>query len=373
MTNAVEPVAVTDLSVRAIDVGYGNVKFTLRHVDMDKPIECSIYPSRSPMATGKSLTAELLRARDTVVVKVGEHEYEVGKQVNYAMGDNDESAVLERDFCLTDAYLARLLGALYYMRCNDPQGVPYTPVSTIELLVVGLPVSTYKSKDLVKSLTKRLTGYHELPNERSVEVKRVVALAQPLGAFYEYATQNKLLDMMKSQNTLIIDPGFFTFDWLLMGENFIANDRMSHSVNRGVSAILECMADEINKQEGKNVRESKLVRLLEDHYRTGNPFILFNKEIDLSKYEEKGIAVVANEAVSQMVKLIGDGSDIHNIILAGGGAKFYQNAIQAKYPYHEVLIMKEPVFSNVRGFQIAGEQIAMGKRIKERSKSKTTA
>lgn len=357
-------------TVRAIDVGYGNVKSTLRHTDLSGPIECEIFASRSPVSAGKGLAAGVLKGRDTVVIKVGGNEYEVGKEVNLALGAHDESVILDRNFCLSDAYLARMRGALYYMRGYDAKGKQYTPSDTLEMLVVGLPVNTYKDKELRQSLVKRLIGLHELPDDRSVTIERVLVVPQPLGAFYEYAFMHGMLDTLKHQVNLIIDPGFFTFDWL-MSSGLTPIDQRSDAVNRGVSAILKITAEEINKKESFKTTDSKLVAMMDDHFRTGLPFRPFNKNIDLEKYLQRGMTVV-NEAVASMVSMVGDGADIQNIILAGGGAKFYLEAIKASYPHHEIIVMDEPVYSNVRGFQILGEQMVLARRVRDRKASLVT-
>jgi plasmid segregation protein ParM len=355
--------------VRSIDVGYGNVKFTLRHPSLMKAIECDIFPSLSPVSSGKGLGAGIFKARDTVVVNVGGTEYEVGKQVALAQGTNDESVILDKQFCLSDAYLARLRGALFYMRGRDSSGIQYTGSEHIELLVVGLPVNTFHDAAMRKKLHARLVGKHDLPDGRSVHVNLAIILPQPLGAFFEYAYKCGKIDSMKNQTNLIIDPGFHTFDWLLCNGLTPAEPR-SGAVYRGVSAVLQIMVEDINKQEGFNTNPTTLSGMLNDYYRSGTPFLPFNKEIDVEKYQVRGMTVV-NEAVSAMVNKVGDGADIQNIILAGGGAKMYQAAIADKFPHHKIIVMDEPVYSNVRGFQMMGEQQILKMRVLERKVSRT--
>jgi plasmid segregation protein ParM len=354
--------------VRAVDVGFGYVKFTLHHREITEPIACENFPSHSPLSSDKGLAQALsgIKSRDTVAIKVDGIEYEVGKQVTLALGVNDESVVLGRNFCKSDAYLARLRGALFYMRGNDKNGIQYTP-DTIELLVVGLPVNTYRDKELAKHLQNRVTGLHCLPDGRSVTVERALVLPQPMGAFFQHAIKNSLLSSIKHQVSLIMDPGYFTFDWL-MSSGMTPLDVRSDAVNRGMSAIFKIMAREINKQENLEMEESILTRMLDEHYRSGIPFSPFNVEVNLSNYECYGTPVV-NEAVASMAAMVGSGGDIHNMLLAGGGAKFYHEAIQNKFPRHNVIYMEEPLYCNVRGFQMAGEQTVLAQRVKDRKVS----
>lgn len=340
--------------VRSIDLGYGNVKFTIQHKGAFSEVECDIFPSRSPIAGDKGLTAGLVQGRDTVVVNVHGTEYEVGHGVAKAQGTFDESAVLDKDFCLSDAYLARLRGALFYMMGKDKTGAEYFSGNHIELLMVGLPVSTFRNEELRNKLKVILTGTHELPNGRTVIVDRVMVMPQPLGAFFEYAFEKGMFDTMREQTNLIIDPGFFTFDWLLSA-GLSPIDARSDSVNRGMSAVIKAIAESAKKKEGWTADTGMLTRMLDEHFRDGKPFMVYGTEYNVDDYIGAGKAVI-NEAVSALANSVGDGADIQNIILAGGGAILYRDAIQDKFPRHKILIMDNPVYSNVRGFQLAGEQ-----------------
>jgi plasmid segregation protein ParM len=346
--------ALQGVVIRSIDLGYGNVKYTVQHRDAFSTVECEIFPSRSPVAGGKGLTAGIVQTRDTVVVNVHGTEYEVGHGVTKAQGTFDESAVLDKDFCLSDAYLARLRGALFYMMGTDKAGEKYFSGNHIGLLMVGLPVSTYRNEELRNKLKVILTGTHELPNGRTVIVDRVLVMPQPLGAFFEYAFDKGMFDTMRDQTNLIIDPGFFTFDWLLSA-GLTPIDARSDSVNRGMSAVIKAIAEAAKKKEGWSADTGMLTRMLDEHFRDGKPFIVYGNEHNVDDYVGAGKGVI-NEAVAALANSVGDGADIHNIILAGGGAMLYLDAIKEKFPRHKILVMDNPVFSNVRGFQLAGEQ-----------------
>lgn len=339
--------------VRATDVGFGNVKLTLKHTDSFGPIECLLFPSRSPAAGNKSLTAGIVKARDTVVVRVNGNDYEVGRGVTMAQGTFDEVSILDNDFCLSDGYLARFRGALYYMMGNDKDGKKYFAGDKISMMVVGLPVSAYQNESLRAKLRTKLTGEHELPDGRTVTVGRILVLPQPLGAFFEYAMENGMLDSMSQQNNLIIDPGFNTFDWV-MCTGLTPMDQRSGSVNRGMSAVIKAIVESAKKRENWNADTGMLIRLMDDHFREGKPFNVYGTDYDVDDYIGAGRPVI-NEAVAALTNSVGDGADIQNIILAGGGANLYVDAISAKFPRHKIIMTNNPVFSNVRGFQLAGE------------------
>ena len=234
------------------------------------------------------------------------------------------------------------------------KGDPSFNKEKLALLVLGLPVSTFRQKELHAKLKERVLGHHELPNGRSVFVERVLIMPQPLGAFFEYAFENGMFESMREQNNLIIDPGFFTFDWL-MSSSLVTIDARSDSVNRGMSSVIKAIAEGANKKEGWETDVGMLVRLLEEHFRTGKKFNVFGEDRDVTQYLAPGRAIV-NEAVSALSNSVGDGADIQNIILGGGGSTFFIEALQEKFHRHKILVMDNPVFSNVRGFQLAGEQ-----------------
>jgi plasmid segregation protein ParM len=321
---------------------------------MVSEVECGSFPSRSPSAVGKTLDSGLVKGRDTVVVSVNGGEFEVGRGVVDAQDTHDESTVLDNDFCLSDDYLARLRGALYYMMDRDETGAKYFEGDTIGLLMVGLPVATFRNEVLRKKLKTLVTGRHELPSGHSVNVERVLVMPQPMGAFFEYAFSCDLFDTLKEQINLIIDPGFFTFDWL-MSRGLTPQDARSNSVKRGMSAVIRDIATFANEKESWNADIGRLCQQLDAHFSKGTPFTVFNKPIDVSNYIDAGKSVV-NQAVASLVNSVGSGQDINNIILAGGGAPLYLEAIKKKFPHHNIVVTKSPVFSNVRGFQLAGEQ-----------------
>jgi len=338
--------------VRAIDLGYGNVKLTTQHKLMRGKIDCEQFPSSSPVAGEKILAAGVVKSRDTVVVRVNGMDYEVGRDVALAE-KTFTSSILDKDFCLSDAYLARLLGALYYMMGSEKGGDKFFPGNTIGLLAVGLPVSGFQRQSLQLELKKRLTGKHSLPQGRDVEIKNVLVLPQPLGALFEFAFENDMMEKMSVQNTLIIDIGFFTFDWL-MSAGLKTMDQRSGSVNFGMSAVILAIAEAAKKKNNWSTEIGQLVRILEDHFRHGKAFNVYGKDYDVSDYAAAARPII-NEAVASLTSSVGDGVDIQNIILTGGGASLYQAAITDKFQNHSIKVMKDPVFSNVRGFQLAGE------------------
>lgn len=341
-------VMVQNAVVRAVDVGFGNVKYVTGH-EHGHAVECHLFPSLAPQAgANQEIGAGVLQNRNTVIVEVDGVRYEVGPDAALAL-DATHGRVLDQSFPETDTYKALLRGALAYM-----------DVPEIDLLVLGLPVNNFPNyRDHVE---KVMSGRHRVPDiklhqagslaaERDVTVKSVWVLPQPLGGFFDHALRNKLFGSMKSQHNLIIDIGFYTVDWLMtVGVKPVGN--RSSAVNGGMSAILTLVAERVAAQ---HKTQTPLLKSVEEAVRSGSPVRVFGKECDISEHIAAGKAK-AREAVAQLVNKVGDGADIDNIILSGGGASFFEDVIQEKYPHHKLVIAGDPVFANVRGFQVAGEE-----------------
>lgn len=334
------------ISVRAIDVGYGNTKWVSLVAGND--IQCGIFPSLAPQASlGPDLAMGLLQRRNTVVVEVKGVKYEVGKDARLAQ-DATHGRVLDSEFSMTSAHMALIRGALFYM------GLP-----TIDLLVLGLPVNTHEKHH--QALAERVIGPHPIPfrlpsgefETREVVVKACRVVPQPIGAFFDHASRSGTYDRMRSQMNLLIDVGFYTLDWIVANGVKTINAR-SGAQNGGMSAILRSMADAIGKELGEQMSD---LSLLEEAIRTGTSPLIYGKPFDISEHLRIGKAK-AEQFVSVLTNKVGSAMDISNVILAGGGAQFFKGILQDKFPHHEIQITNDPVFANVRGFQRAGQTFA---------------
>ena len=71
------------------------------------------------------------------------------------------------------------------------------------------------------------------------------------------------------------------------------------------------------------------------------------------------VDIIAKDAVGAMVDHIGAACDVQNVILVGGGAFLFKKVVKEAFATHHVLAVKDPMFANVRGYQIAGINYAM--------------
>lgn len=329
--------------VRAVDVGYRNTKFTLGRAP-DGALRTMLIPSlATPADLGADLGANVAARRNTVLVTADGIRFEAGPDVALAMGLN-ENPVLHAQYTETPEHLALLRAAMHYM-----------DVSEIDLLVVGLPVArlaTHKA-----ALARKLIGVHPVGSGRTVLVKDVRVLPQPIGGFlYHVASQPDARELQRD-TILIIDPGFLTVDWVVAQGLQPIGKRSGHH-DSGVSAVLARMAAAISRDQRIDYKD---LRALDHGVRTGH-FKLFGEPLDLASYLADASAVM-NIAVNALVSSAGDARDIGAIVLVGGGASLFLPAIQRRYPRHAIHVVEDPVFANVRGFHIAGERLVANQAV----------
>lgn len=88
--------------------------------------------------------------------------------------------------------------------------------------------------------------------------------------------------------------------------------------------------------------------------------MIFQKPYDMKRLLPLA-ETVAEQAVSTMKEWIEAPHSLQNIILVGGGAFLFRKAVKAAFPKHRIHEVKEPMFANVRGFQLAGQNYASSK------------
>lgn len=334
--------------VRAIDIGFGNTKYT--SYVAEGTIGCGMFPSIAPQAAvNPDLSSGLFTQPLSVTVEVNGMKYQVGPDSRLS-SDAHQRRVLDAGYCLTDTYAALFRGALFYIA--QPE---------IDLLVLGLPVNLHKQH--FKELEAKFVGKHPVPFTRFAPeclVKHVKVIPQPIGAFFDHSITSGCYDRMRAQMNLLIDVGYYTLDWVV-ADGVKMNQSRSDAENGGMSAVLQAMAKSLGDEIGENIP----VALVEKAVREGTPAELYGKPHDLTKCTMVG-KQQAEQFVSVLVNRVGSSVDISNIILAGGGASFFKDVLQTKFPKHKIVTTDDPVFANVRGFQRAGgtfiEQLLSSKK-----------
>lgn len=324
--------------IRSIDLGFGFVKLD-EYNNETKELEYKSFPALAPRASNTDMSAGILGKRDTVVVDVDGTKYEIGPD-SVDLETSDVVRALNDSYIFTDQYKALTLGALYYIHEEE-----------IDLLVVGLPVSNLHQAG---ELYKLLKGEHKVNDGFSVNVKEVLVLAQPIGGLYYCmkCVDNEDFEDLKEEKNLIIDPGFLTFDFVLANGDK-PNENKSDSKPGGVSKILEAIAKSISEKH--KIRYDNLSAIDKGLRKTSRKIKISGKPEPLEEHI-KNTKSVLESSITYMTNLVGDGSDIDNIIVVGGGAKIFEKAIKAHYPDREIHIIDDSQFANVKGYQKAGEE-----------------
>ena len=251
---------VPRLVVRAIDVGYGHVKFTDGRDTETGDLRTYSIPSQSPAYKGTIVAGGggVMKRRDTFVIPIADRMYEVGREVHRALSGRQETEVLDENFALSDQYAARLFGALNYM-------MPNLPADVIDILVLGLPLNTYRK--LHRQLADRFTDTFTINDTGDrVTIRSCHVYPQPLGSYMSYIASNPTPG--RTPNALSIDPGYNTVDWFVC-QGMSANDTLSDAVQRGMGAVLRAIADHMIKTHGFDATPAELIRRIDCSLTTG--------------------------------------------------------------------------------------------------------
>lgn len=325
-----------ELIVRAVDVGYGHTKFVTGIAGSKfSDIRCASFPSRaypSPRDPTRTLGAD---GRKTFAIPMNGLFYEVGPDVMLA-ADAFRAAQIHGDYIDTPQYLALARGALRMMKLD-----------AIDLLVVGLPVAHFVARKA--ALEKLMMGRHDVGGGKTVLVRHALAMAQPNGALVDYAAQHHKVEAMENEHSLVIDPGSRTFDWLVARGMKLSHKR-SNSIDRGVSNILQLIADDISEEIGVSYTN---LENIDQALRTGKGLRVYQRTYDIERMKPL-VEIIAQEAVAAMIGRIGASYNVQHVILVGGGAFLFKRAVKAAFATHQILSVKDPLFANVRGYQIAG-------------------
>ena len=321
--------------VRAIDVGYGNTKYVLSVGE--RGIRCDHFPSIAALSKSWAKKDAIGGTRRTVAIQIDGLVYEVGKDVSL-VGNIFQARQMDDRYCERPEYLALIRGALHGMNLEH-----------IDLLVLGLPVRIFKQKRPAAFLQKKLVGAHDLGSGRSVFVERVRVVAQPTGALVQFGHGEDRMGAITGEKSLIIDCGARTFDWLVTQGLRIIEGRSS-SVNRGMYDVVKSLADGLGREAGVEITDFD--RLDEALRRGGKPKIN-GVERDMSRLMKEARAI-AVEAVAEMKHYVGNGHDIDNLILVGGGAFFFKAEVEREFPDRPLRVLDDAIYANVRGFQLAG-------------------
>jgi plasmid segregation protein ParM len=320
-----------------VDVGYGNVKYATRR--RDGTLSAGHFPSIAALSVTPELSDGATDGLNAFRVDVGQEHYVVGEDAGLALAGHESGRILNRAYHESKPFLALFRGALAYL------GKP----SEVDLLVTGLLVESVRTGR--ERLEERLTGEHPLPGGSVTRIKQAWVLPQPVGGFLHHAIGQGVYQDLRDSFSVIIDCGFFTVDWITAKGLKVAFDR-SGSTPGGVSQILVKLAQAIGDELGEPFAD---VARLDEALRNGHRLDLYARPFDFSHLWPR-VRPVMDQVCQRLLDTVGTMSDIGAVVLVGGGAALYQESIRKICKRNPLVLVKNPMYANVKGFYLAGEE-----------------
>lgn len=324
----------SQFTIRPLDVGYGNTKFMV-----DDRGTCRLFPSLAPRADPRRLRGGPLAERRTSTVLVDGILYEVGPDSALF----PDGPILHRDYIETPEYRALVYGALDAMQ-----------ISRLDLLVTGLPVYLHDSR--AQRLKELLTGKHMIREGTVVEVAEVLVVAQPVGGLIAHRHESDDWSNDPQRTRLHVDPGLFSLDSFIT-EGLTELPGLSASIEGGVCEVLKGVAQQLARDTGEICTN---LRKLDRGLREAN-FFLRGQPFDLEPYRSAATSIATRIIRGMRDRLITVLPDITEIILMGGGASYFESALREQFPGRPVQTVRDPVYANVRGFQLIGRLLKQRK------------
>jgi len=327
------------LNVEAADIGYGYVKVT-QGVDEDGNIRFKSFPSIVPRAPMSDMSGSFFVERDTIKINSAGTEYEVGPDCADIASKKDVRA-LHGNFINTEQYKVLFLAALHYIGKEE-----------IDCLVLGLPVS---NMSMEQDAIKFAKGKHTVGG-KDILVKDVLVVPQPLGLLYNHALSSGEFERYMNTNTVVIDPGFHTFDFLTTNGLRI-NANRSGAREGGMHSVLKEIADSLRRAnidfDDLNAIDKHLDLASYGPKNSQRSLLVYGEEIELVEHI-KNTAPVISENINHLINVVQDTKDISQILLGGGPSPVFQKGIKKGFPNNKIIVSNDGIFANAKGFLLWG-------------------
>lgn len=314
-----------------LDIGYSNTIGVFG--DGSSQPESFVSPSQAaPLATIPGDSG--LRAGEILVDVDGEPWVAFA-----APGRVQEGRELHADYTRSAAYQALFKASLLIAAGSG---------DVIDVLVTGLPVTQARDDNYVKALVQTMTGAHRISSKREITVKSVVVVAQPIGTLTDIYCSSDNSEIVEESVSLVLDPGFFSVDWVLFDHRELVAQSSSSSVN-AMSVLLQACNEEIALEYGGNPGVEKIEHALQ----SGRNYILmFGRKIELDACLKRAADRVIPSVMAEIKQTLRflKGRAIDCVILGGGGASIYENYAKAEFPDSLVIKPRDTVKSNAWGF-----------------------
>jgi len=321
--------------VAGIDIGYSNLKLVSGEHDADAP-DIFCCPVGAMPVDANYLDLLMPGQEDQgIMVNVGDQNWVAG--VEPVLSER-KRRVLDADYVDSDQYKALFYASL--LKMERPE---------IDLLVTGLPMHQYLDSDFRKKLSW-MQGGHQITDAVSVNVKKIMTVGQPMGAYYDCAVNMAHDYPLNELRVLVLDIGFFSSDWSVITKHCMQG-AWSGSSMQATSTILEKTCSLLQKDFGKKFSRNDL----EHAVRNQKNIMAFQKNIDYGQYIKRAAKNVLQDLVGEVKEHIREqDASFDAIIMVGGGAQYLKEMAGQIEPSAMCIQPDRPVVANAHGFWDAG-------------------
>ncbi len=318
------------MTILAVDIGYSSLK--LAYGDNRSDLSALILPS---------IAAPKRRIARVIGTEGGDEDLEVlvdGR--TYVACCNPAHTRVERvvheDYAQEDTYQALYRAALVMSGASE-----------LDYVITGLPVSQSQDPQRVASLKDMMSGRIEAKEGRFIDVKHVDVVPQPLGAYFELAAEWDGPKELLKGNIVVIDPGYYSVDWITMNAGRLMLESSGTSLN-ATSRIIEGAAEILRERNGGMVDPQTIEHALRQEK---SHIVAFGRMLDVRQAVQEAAVDPVREALRAVRASVRQTrAEPGIVVVAGGGTEFYKAKVSEHFPGWRVWTGRTPVMSNVRGF-----------------------
>lgn len=329
--------------VVGLDIGYSNLVVSYGQTDNGRPEKTVVLPAGAGPVD--LLPRDILgkpNMGEAALVQIDGEQWAAGVQPEQLAGMSRE---LHADYPATRVYQALFFAALALSERD-----------VIDVLVTGLPVNQYNDPRLRQALVERLTGTHDIAPKLSVTVEKVIVVPQPAGTYLtaleDTATDDPLAASLDMGVVLVLDPGYFSVDWVTFEDGALGADTAGTDL-RAMSRVIDATAGLLQEEYGIKPPAHRLEAAVRSQ---DLRITIRGKAVDFDSHFKRASRAVADSVLIGLRSSLRDKSldTVDAIILGGGGGASYLEAAQHAFPDMLVVTIGSPVTSNSVGFWHCG-------------------
>nr|WP_312130865.1 ParM/StbA family protein [Stenotrophomonas pavanii] len=320
-----------------LDVGYGNCKLSA-HVAGESQVREVVMPIGAvPLEQAPKKLSGGHDIRDGVIVSLDGAKWVAGVEPTHLQGFVRPT---HENYPATNEYRALMIGALVKAGIQE-----------VDMLYTGVPVGHYYGHGgnaLRTQISNTMTGTHWVDANTAIKVKATVVVPQAAGAFMDILSRSPDMKPSKGSPSLVVDVGYYSVDWVRVIDGLV-KDSSSGSSTNATSILLEKASSLIAQKYRRPISAGRL----EDAFRTGNHTIDWGQvTLNLLEWLDLAAAEITPKVFSGIAAMQRQEVDFPNmVILTGGGGSLYKKAAEEAFPHSKVVVSREPVMANARGFQ----------------------